>query len=70
MATTEELTAKLEALKCALYEGALEVRYQDKFIKYRTYEEMKKTIADLEKELGIAKKRCTRLFANFDKGTC
>lgn len=60
---------QLDALKCALAEGTKIVRYQDKWIEYRSFEEMKKIIDLMENELN-SKPRCVRVLAKFDKGTC
>jgi len=59
-----------QALKCALAEGAKVVRYQDKWIEYRSFDEMKKILGEMEIELGLKKTRGKRLFASFSKGTC
>lgn len=64
MAYTQEL---LDALKCALAEGAKTVRYQDKWIEYRSFAEMKQIIDLMENELNN-KKRCVRIKGKFDKG--
>lgn len=58
-----------QALKCALAEGAKVVRYQDKWIEYRTFDEMKKIIAEMEVELGLKTKKCTRIHGSFKDGT-
>lgn len=63
--TLEQLTA----IKEALAEGTKIVRYQDKWIEYRSFDEMKQIIDLIENELGL-KKRGGRVFGKFDKGTC
>ena len=63
--TLEQLTA----LKASLAEGSKVVRYQDKWIEYRSFDEMIKIIDLIESELGL-KKRNLRLLGKFSKGTC
>lgn len=57
-----------QALKCALAEGAKVVRYQDKWIEYRTFDEMKKILGEMELELGLKKTKTTRVFGSFKDG--
>jgi len=59
-----------QALKCALAEGAKVVRYQDKWIEYRSFDEMKKILGEMEIELGLKSSRCKRIYGRFSKGTC
>jgi len=65
----EELEEKLEALECALYDGVLEVRYSDKVVRYRSFNEMTKIIDKIKLQIGTDKKTC-RIKTNFSKGTC
>lgn len=58
-----------EALKAALAEGAKVVRWQDKWIEYRSFDEMKKILNDMERELNLSKKT-VRCYGSFSKGTC
>ena len=60
---------QLEALKTALAEGTKVVRYQDKWIEYRSFDEMIKIINLMEIELGNGK-RGFRIYGKFSKGTC
>ena len=66
MAYTQD---QLTALKDALAEGTKVVRYQDKWVEYRSFEEMVKIINLMEAELGNGR-RGFRLFGKFSKGTC
>lgn len=67
--TQSDLQEKLDAIECALYEGVLEVQYSDKKVRYRSFDEMKKTIDLIKSQLGKSKKTC-RIPAKFSKGTC
>ena len=58
------------ALKAALAEGAKVVRYQDKWIEYRSFDEMKKILGEMEIELGLKKSKTTRVYGSFSDGTC
>lgn len=60
---------QLEAIKAALAEGAKVVRWKDKWIEYRSFDEMKKIINEMETELGL-KKKTARCYGKFYKGTC
>ncbi len=51
MATTEELTAKIEALKSQRASGVARVSYDGKAIEYRGDSEIVAAIRDLELEL-------------------
>jgi hypothetical protein len=59
-----------QALKCALAEGAKVVRYQDKWIEYRSFDEMKKILGDMERELGLKKSRYKKRFGRYSNGDC
>lgn len=45
--------AERDALKKAIASGRQEVSYGDRRVKYRSLNEMKEILADMEKELGI-----------------
>ncbi len=67
--TSEEKQTMLDALERALYEGVLEVQYNDKRVKYRSFNEMNKIIDKLKIELGQNSKT-SKCFAKFGKGLC
>ncbi len=54
MATTEELTARLEALRERRASGTRAVQSGDDRVEYRTDEELAAAIADLERQLAAA----------------
>lgn len=62
--TTEDLTA----IKKAIAQGALSVKYADKEVTYRSLEEMLKIKGMIETELGIITNGTGRVFAKFNKG--
>ncbi len=66
---TAKLQQQLEALEDALFEGVLEVEYDDKRVKYRSFREMQNTIDMIKKRLGQSKKTC-RIYADYSKGVC
>lgn len=66
MAYTLDDLAKLEA---ALASGALEVKYNDRTVKYRSINELKQAIQIVKSELGLVKKG-GRILCNPKKGTC
>ena len=71
MPSSNEYTLEqYQALKCAIAEGARVVRYQDKWIEYRSLIEMEKILGDMEVSLGLKKSKHLRIFAKFSKGTC
>jgi hypothetical protein len=57
MATTAELTARLEALLKAYQTGARSVGHGDKRVTYGSREDMRAVIAELRDELGITTRR-------------
>ena len=70
MATSSTYTLEqYQALKCAIAEGAKVVRYQDKWIEYRSLEEMQRILVNMELELGLKKQKCNRILTNFSSGT-
>lgn len=69
MISNEEKEQLLEGLERALYEGVKTVKYNDKSVEYRSFDEMKRIIDKLKTELGINSKT-SRHFAKFDKGLC
>lgn len=54
MATTAELTIRLEALKKARDTGSLQVRHGDTSVTYRSLAEITDIIAAIEKEIAEA----------------
>lgn len=71
MASSSELTARLEALDKALATGALTVRHGDTETTYRSLEEMMKIRAGLNDQidaLGNTPRRRARYFYQTDKG--
>ena len=61
---------QLQALKSALANGALIVRYEDRMVTYRSVEELTQAIQIVEGELAAASgtARHSRSFARFSKG--
>jgi len=57
-----------QAVKAAFAEGAKVVRYQDKWIEYRSLDEMSRILRKMEKELGINTNKCARVYASFSNG--
>lgn len=60
-------TDDLDALKKAIAQGALSVKYADKEVTYRSLSEMLKIKELIETELGLNTKS-GRIYANFNKG--
>lgn len=46
---------QLDAIRAAYYKGVSEVTYKGRTVKYRSLEEMKRIIDELERELGASK---------------
>jgi len=65
MAFTQDQLNKLDE---AIADGALEVKYRDRTVTYRSLSEMLKIRDLMRKDLGIIKKGGSRLKASFDKG--
>jgi hypothetical protein len=61
-------TEQYSALKAAIAQGALRVRYGDKEVEYRSLEEMLQTLRLMEKDLFPNKKGNGRSYASFSKG--
>lgn len=59
----------LDDLEEAYYQGALEVKYQDKTIRYASGAEMRARINELKTELGLIS-QSGRLLAKTSKGLC
>ncbi len=63
--TLEQLTS----LEQAIAEGTLEVEYEDKRVKYRSLEDMKRIRAMMRQELGLnSNPNGRRTLASFSKG--
>lgn len=56
-----------EILNKAIGEGALEIKYGDKWIKYRSLTEMLAIKAEMEKDLGLNKIKGGRTFSSYSK---
>ena len=69
MKTNEELKAQLSNLQNAIAEGALEVEFQGKKIKYRTLDEMRRIEFGLMRQLTSSKnssfKKIVSVFEKF-----
>jgi uncharacterized small protein (DUF1192 family) len=65
MADLATLQAQLAAVKSSMRSGQLIVKYQDRSITYRSVEELRNIIADLEAEIGrvggTPRKRAVRM---------
>jgi len=70
MAVKKFTQADYEALKAAIAQGVLRVKYTDKEIEYRSLNDMLKILDLMEIELGIKDTRGARLFAKHSKGLC
>jgi hypothetical protein len=68
MATTNYTTENLAALDSAIASGALEVKYGDKAVKYRSLAEMLQIKKLMMAELGISNNNNGRTFGSVDKG--
>lgn len=64
MAWTQDDLTKIEA---AIAEGALEVEYKDKRVKYQSARDLRKTRELIRRDLGL-NKRTVRVKAEFNKG--
>jgi len=59
----------LNAIKAAYAEGTKVFRYQDKWLEYRSLDEMQRIIKKLERELGVTPtNKSSRVFATFNDG--
>jgi len=67
MASTSWTMEQLTALEEAIAKGVLEVKYQDKEIRYRTLNEMLILRNEMRKALGCVKK-ISRVFVKTNKG--
>ena len=68
MLTNEELKAQLDNLRNAIAEGALEVEFQGKKIKYRTLDEMRRIEFGLVQQLmGKSESGFKKIVSVFDK---
>ena len=61
-------TDDIAALEAAIAQGALEVRYGDKAVTYRTLDEMLRTLDLMRKEVGVSTGNKNRKFATVTKG--
>ena len=59
---------QLDALKAAIAQGALSVKYADKEVTYRSLDDMMRIKREMEKELAPEVNRSTRRYAEFSKG--
>lgn len=60
--------AQIDALEAAIATGALTVEYGDKKVTYRSLNEMKEILSDMQNSVA-GKKRIRRVFAKHSKGT-
>jgi hypothetical protein len=58
----------IDTLKSALATGELQVQYPNGMVKYRSYDEMKSILADMEAEVNASNPPTTRRFAQVSKG--
>lgn len=58
---------QLNALEEAIAQGALEVEYNDKRIRYRSLDEMQRIVNSMKKALGLRAK-VTRVYPKHSKG--
>jgi len=61
--------AQLDALEEAIAQGVLEVKYQDREVRYRSMNQMLQLRDLMRRSLGKAPKS-SRIHAKFKKGTC
>lgn len=69
MASSVITREKLDALECAIAEGALRVKYSDKEIEYRSLDDMFRARDWMRKCLGLVKKG-SRIEFEHKRGTC
>lgn len=60
--------AQLTALNQAIAEGALEVQYADKKVRYRSLDEMIRIRNIMQKDLGLRETTDNRTYGRFSKG--
>ena len=68
MSNTSWTQQHLDDLEAAIAEGALEVRYQDRTVVYRSLNDMLKTRDLIRQALGHVDRKGTRILTKFDKG--
>ncbi|WP_421983355.1 phage head-tail joining protein [Roseibium sp.] len=66
--TVEEKRALLKELKEAIFSGALKIRFREREVTYRSLEEMRKIVKDIEGELGGKPKRKHVILTTFSRG--
>lgn len=54
MASLADMQSRREKLAAAIDSGALSIRHGEKEIKYRSYEAMRRTLRQLDKDIAIA----------------
>lgn len=59
---------QLDALEAAIAQGALQVKYSDKEVTYRSLSEMQQIRRQIRAALGLTSSASGRRFAEFDKG--
>ena len=70
MADTTELEAQRAALKKAMRSGVLSVEHGDKSVRYRSMNELRATLADLDAEIATAtgSRRSRVFYLSNDRG--
>ena len=66
--TLAEKQQLLKDLKTARYTGAKRIKFRERDVTYRTDEEMRKAIADLEKDIGSGARSPRTTVAAFSTG--
>ncbi|MBK5910119.1 hypothetical protein CCR85_01250 [Rhodothalassium salexigens] len=60
MVSIETLRARLDALEAAMAEGVSEVRFGDRRVVYRSYDDMRRAAGDLSRRIAEAEGRARR----------
>lgn len=63
--TIDDLNAAKDTLQRAIYSGVLEVRFQDRLVRYQSISEMRQALADLNGAIADASGNTPRSMCNF-----
>jgi hypothetical protein len=62
------LLEEIQTLKAAIRSGAQRVQYRDRTVEYRSLEEMRSILAEMEEEAGLRKGGRKRQNPSYDRG--
>lgn len=65
--TKEKLQEQLESLQCAIAEGALEIEFQGKKIRYRSLDEMRRIENSLKRQILSSTQVFQKIIPVFEK---